>query len=784
MPRLPDATAFGQRPTPQPVLSTARIGTGDNEALFMESQQTLREGALLGHTADVIHARNEADRKEFERKAKIEQDRIDNIRAEEAFTALREKQLDLTMGDNGFAKIKGTAVLSKPLLKDYGGKFGEHVKQIEGTLGTEEQRQRFRARAGVAEIQFREDMLRHIAAEGKAAEKQQFEGMVGVESRAAVANWDKPGAVALSLERMRAGIDRLAESNNWDPEFTKARKMELASKVHDAVIDQAIASGNLTYAQDWYKQHKGEIDPNTAKALQAKVVDADQRQRYNGYQTGYLSVQDSIPGLKALQDAVTKDAGLSDERKNILIGRIQNQTASLMRRQEALAERADRRAETELNGLLARIGRGYEPPAEDLGRLADMARGRPQVQQLLREVITTANVTRNFRNAHPMVQEQTLTQAEVGVREGRVDPKLLTTLRGVYAAQAEERKKDPVTYAVRQGISSADDPSGNDLAGKPIDWSRPDQMDPNQLIARMDLTRYMARNYGAPVKPMTVEEQALATSTLAQLDATGRRAYFQAIASNPAVQRDPSAYRAILAQIAPDNPVVANAGILAQKRVADPKHGDVAMLILQGQDLLNPNRKTDGKPGGGLINMPAEREFQKGWDDKVRNAYATNPEAGNAAYQTAKAIYASMSLKAGDSDKSVFDSGRWGDAVRMATGGTVRINASTFVKPHGMTEGEFADQFDLRLRALVQSGRLQPTMTMSKLRDMGIRNYRGGQYVLMVGDSVLADKEGRDVVIDFESPLPAIEGTAVRPGQIPKPKVPSTAMPRHWSEAK
>ena len=763
MPRLPDATAFGQRPTPQPVLSSARIGAGDNEALFMESQQTLREGALVGQAADVIHARNEAERKEFERRAKIEQDRIDNIRAEEAFTQLREKQLDLTMGENGFAKIKGTAVLSRPVLKDYGGKWAEAVKQVEQSLGNEEQRQRFRARAGVAELQYRESILRHLETESKVAEKQQFEGMVGVESRAAVANWDKPGAVALSLERMRAGVDRLAADNNWDAEFTAARKMELASKVHDAVIDQAIASGNLQYAQDWYKQHKSEIDPNTAKALQAKVVDADQRQRYNGYQTGYLAVQDSIQGLKALQDAVTKDAGLSDERKNILIGRIQNQTASLMRRQEALAERAERRAETELNGLLARIGRGYEPAAEDLGRLADMARGRPQVQQLLREVITTANVTRNFRNAHPLTQEQMLTQAEVGVREGRVDPKLLTTLRGVYAAQAEDRKRDPVTYAVRQGISSADDPSGNDLAGKPIDWSRPDQMDPNQLIARMDLTRYMARNYGAPVKPMTVEEQALATSTLAQLDATGRRAYFQAIAANPAVQRDPSAYRAILAQIAPDNPVVATAGILAQKRVADPKHGDVAMLILRGQDVLNPNRKTDGKSGGTLLNMPPEKEFQKVWDDTVRNAYATSPEARNASYQTAKAIYAALSQQAGDPDTSVFDRGRWEDAVRMATGGTVRRNSSTFLKPHGMTEGEFADQFDLRLRALVQSGRLEPGMTMSKLRDMGIRNHGGSQYVLTTGDADLADKEGRRVVIDFESPVPAIT----------MPKVPS-----------
>lgn len=767
MPRLPDATAFGQRPTPQPALSVARIGTGDTEALFMQDQQTQRDAAMLGHTADVVHARNEADRKEFERKAKIEQDRIDHIRAEEAFTKLRERQLDLTIGDSGFGKIRGTEVLSRPILKDYDGKFAQEVKQIEAALGNEEQRARFRARAGVAGLQFREDMLRHISSESKVAEKQQFEGMLGVELKSATANWDRSGSVALSLERMRAGVDQMAATNGWDPEFTKAKKMELAAKVHDSVIDQAIASGNLTYAEDWYKQHKGEIDPTTAKAIQSKVVDADQRQRYNTHQTNYLSVQESIPGLKALQAAVTKDAGLSDDRKNILIGRVQNQISSLMRRQEAIAERAERRAETELNGLLTRIGRGYEPPSEELGRLSEMAKGRPQVQQLLREVITTANATRVFRGAHPAQQEQMLTQAEVGVREGRVDPRLLTTLRGVYSAQTEDRKLDPVTFAVRQGISSADDPSGNDLAGKPIDWSQPDKVDPNQLSARIDLTRYMAKNYGAPIKPMTTEEQALATSTLNQLDTAGRRAYFQAVASNPAVKTDPNAYRAIMAQLAPDNPVLASAGILAQRKVADPKHGDVASLILKGHELLNPNTKSDGKSGGTLMNMPKETDMRAAWDRTVGNAYTRSAAARDADYQTAKSIYAALSQAAGDRDTSLFEPSRWDDAIRMATGGAVTRNKTTFLKPHAMTEGEFADQMDLRMRALIQSGRLGPQMTMSRLRDMGIRNYGAGQYVLTTGDADLSDKEGRRVVIDLDSPPPVLR--TIKPREAPAP---------------
>jgi hypothetical protein len=211
-----------------------------------------------------------------------------------------------------------------------------------------------------------------------------------------------------------------------------------------------------------------------------------------------------------------------------------------------------------------------------------------------------------------------------------------------------------------------------------------------------------------------------------------------------------------MAQLAPDNPVLANAGIIAQKKVADPKYGDVASLVIRGHALLNPNTKTDGKSGGTLINLPPEREFQKVWDDTMRNAYAGSAEAKNADFQTAKAIYATLSQAAGDPDTSIFDRDRWDASMKMATGGALRLGSSTILKPRGMTDGDFADQRDLRLRALHQSGVLDPGMTMSKLRDMGLRNEGGGRYVLTTGDADLADKNGRRVVIDFEAPLPTV----------------------------
>lgn len=355
-----------------------------------------------------------------------------------------------------------------------------------------------------------------------------------------------------------------------------------------------------------------------------------------------------------------------------------------------------------------------------------------------------------------------ITKMAGGARAMSFDVTMLRRFESIHENQKRDLRESPVTYAVRQELVAKDDPGA-----QPLDMSMPAKLDPEALKRRIALAQSMQVQYGAPFKPLSPEEANLAASTLKVSNIEQKKTYFRDLlqaASNNAGNivsgmRDDrggmQAYKAIMGQIAPDAPVLAHAGIAAARGQIDPKQGQVADLILQGYQILNPDRKTDGKPdGSGLRNMPAEQKMRLDFDNTVRDAFASSAEARNGYYQTAKAIYAALSAKSADKDTSVLDSERWRESIRMATGEIIDYKGKYTPLPWGVTPGDFKDGVAARVNSLVQSGRLNDNMTASKLNSMKLEAGGDGRYIFKEGDKVLTDKYGKAVVIDFNLPVP------------------------------
>jgi hypothetical protein len=202
---------------------------------------------------------------------------------------------------------------------------------------------------------------------------------------------------------------------------------------------------------------------------------------------------------------------------------------------------------------------------------------------------------------------------------------------------------------------------------------------------------------------------------------------------------------AVMAQLAPDDPVTAIAGSQAARgRNAE------ADLILRGQAILRPSTKSDGKPdSSGLLPMPPELDLRMRFDSYVREAFTGKPEARNAHYQAAKAAYAALSIDAGDRDTKIFNSDRWEQAMETAIGRVDKYNSRRIVLPHGIDLGEFKVGVRERIDDAARSGNLDPTWTASRLRDLPLENLGDGRYVLRSGNGVVVDKRGRPVVINF-----------------------------------
>lgn len=247
---------------------------------------------------------------ELFRAQKVEEDRIDTLRAEEAYTKLRERQLDLTIGEqNGFSQVRGSAAVSRPLYTEWGAKFEDAQKEVAGTLSNARQRERFGQRADVARLQYHEDMLRHLSREGDAYAKEVYAGILSTEQASAVARWNEPANVAASIVRMNAAIDREAERSGWPEQDIAATKRAQESQVHRGVIGMMVTNDEEKKAQSYYDAVKGKLTAGDQLAVQSLL---EQARRH---------LEDDIwegvsQGIQEGGTAVFKDPALFDETYN------------------------------------------------------------------------------------------------------------------------------------------------------------------------------------------------------------------------------------------------------------------------------------------------------------------------------------------------------------------------------------------------------------------------------------------------------------------------------------
>jgi hypothetical protein len=718
MARLPDASALGAAALPR---ASSRIASyrsdpgGDAPAM-----------ALVQAGSEISQAGAEINRQ-----AVIEAEKVDTLRAEEAYTDLRKRQLDLAYGEkNGFANLKGSAVVNRttPLNQEWNEKFDTAARDIEASLTNDTQRQKFRVRANVSRLQFDEETRRHMAKESDVYAKEVYEGTVNTEVQNAVVQWNEPYDVAISIGRIEDAVNRRSERLSWPAEYKDAVLRQDLSKVHSAVIQQAIVNNNFVYAKDWFDAHKEQIDLPTSKVLGIAVEGAEQKQLTAGYTANFLAERDNPVGLEQLERTVLADPKLDETRRNLLIGRIQGRSETLDRRAEATRIAAERQLERGISTINANTRAGFEPSLEQMTPLLSAARGTP-LQAQAEQMVELANTTRKFRQALPVQQEAFLAQMEAEARKDptKFDIQALDAFRKIHENQKKQVEESPVTFAVRQGLTTT----------KPLDLSNPTQAGP-ALAERFLIARQMRGAYQAPFKPLTPEEASLISGSLKQAGAEKKSIYFGSLAK--ASNGDMEGYSAIMSQLAPDDPVTAFGGEYAGK-----DRNAVASLIFRGQDIAHPNKKEDGSPAGGkLLGLPPEREMRRIFDDRVRDAFAGMPKARSDHEQAAKSIYLALSSDAGDRDTSILDTARWEKSINLATGGIDRYRGRNIVLPWGADTSQFKDGLSRRIDSLVESGQLDPAWTRARLLDLPLESVGDGKYVFKSGDSVLMSTPRHD----------------------------------------
>lgn len=324
--------------------------------------------------------------------------------------------------------------------------------------------------------------------------------------------------------------------------------------------------------------------------------------------------------------------------------------------------------------------------------------------------------------------------------------------RRIQSAQqvVEQQQKDPQAYAAKVGLSQA----------KQIDMSNTEAM--GAELAKRESTASMMRDrYKAPYQLLTNTEAQAMAATMRTFPTAARVQYLEAMRTSVA---DPTAYRSLMQQIAPDSPVTAVAGnILAAQAwtqqggwfgkdmAFDPKK--VASTILQGESILNPTKGDKAQDGrGGNFPMPKNQDMERAFNDFVGQAFAGDAAGYGAAYQSYRAYYAGKSSEKGVLS-DVLDDTISRESMLAVTGGVYDLNGNgNVLKPWGMGDDLFEQKVKDAYAGAMQAAGLRGTAS-DQFDAYGLRKLSGSQYLLTNGTGALMGRNG-PVILNISPNVP------------------------------
>lgn len=450
-----------------------------------------------------------------------------------------------------------------------------------------------------------------------------------------------------------------------------------------------------------------------------------------------LQNRDSMPGLKALEKELKSKDGfyidkLDTQKREQAWSAVAGRIDQLETKNRHLADKAEAKAQQAINQIDRQIASGVPITAQMWDDAEKITKGTTLHEDFKQRINDEAQVQKVLRM--PITEQVLFVQGKEAALlndGGNLREKAnLDRLKSSVNANLKSLQDTPLIFAQNR----------TGQAVEPLDFNAMADGKGSTLIQdRIATIMALQKQYGSQVKmaPLLPQEASMLASALDKGTPKQQAATFGNLRN---MVGNDSAYRATMQQIAPDNPVMANAGVIASKSLP------AAELVLRGQQILNPDKKTDGK--GKELKLPSEKDFNEYFSNMENNAFSGKEKARHVAYQTAVSIYAAKSVDSGDYSGQL-DFKRWKESINQATGGFERYKGRSIVMPYGMEWGAFKDGLKEKTSALFASGAIDPSFTESKLRGLPLENVGDGRYIFRVGDGVVSDKTGKPVILDF-----------------------------------
>lgn len=460
-------------------------------------------------------------------------------------------------------------------------------------------------------------------------------------------------------------------------------------------------------------------------------------------------------GLKSLETDLSSSDGfyadkLDPEKRNALLSQVMTRQQTLQDRAERAADRIDAKAQRVLGQIDRQIASAVPATPEMWTAWADSMKGaspdvRAEFDQRVAEEKEVQKVLRM-----PTAQQQTYLQkaeAELATAGGTVQRKenLARTRSAIEAAQKQLDETPLLFNASREGGEV--EPLNLAALASPADaWEVG-----AQLQSRAATIDGMRKRYGTQVQMAVLlpqEVQALGE----QLKQGTSRQQAEMLSQLRTATMDDKVFNAAMKQLAPEQPVVAYAGMLATRERAQvtlQKHMFRADEAANGRDvaatMLEGNRLLQGK-GDSKFPLPPEKEFRDQFTRDTGALFAGRPGAADVAMQAVRAFYTGQSAADGDHSAEV-NSDRMKKAITAALGEVVDVNGrGEVLAPWGMGSDTFEDQAE---QAFTESARAAglPETVVGSFSKYGLRQQSERTYYVTRGREFLTTKDGKPLTI-------------------------------------
>lgn len=481
-----------------------------------------------------------------------------------------------------------------------------------------------------------------------------------------------------------------------------------------------------------------------------------------------MLAREDMGKLKQLEHDLTAKDGyyvgkLDTDKRNIVLNQVITHRIQLENRLEAHADKREAAGVRAVNTYESQIANGVPTTAADKAKLQNAVKGttsEPAFNELLQEEVKTQAVLKMpaFQQMQ-FVQEK---EQELLKNGGNLhQAAALNRLKQTVKKNVELLNDTPILFNANRNGVDVQPINAAEAAANPDDFAK-------VLSGRITEIMGMRKQqgYNVPMRPLLPEEvaqysHALNTSSVEDQQKMLTQ-FFEATQST-------EGYMGVMAQLAPDAPVKAQAGMLAAKDAQletkkwfSPNKSvtsqQVAETMLRGEAIINPPKDVKAQDGSPKLSLylPDENPLKLEFAKTVGEAYALAPNVMQSDYQAVKAYYVGKASLTGKlaSDKTDVDPALVKEAVRNVVGNVTDYNGRGKVTiPWGMSETTFNDRTRAALALEITRRGIDPSLLAQSLQ-MGLMRVQGDNYMFTIGKDTLKDpKTGQAIVINVSKPM-------------------------------